>query len=167
MRNLTKVTVPVAMSAALAFAFTPTAAHAQQASEAAAQSQQKTCTAQVDPASVDAGQKAVQVQVKLSETIGNISGVEGDDVTLAAIADLPKAEMSRSEKDEKDEKDEKGEKQENETPQVVQMAAEGTSATLWLSTEKAKAGKQHLTLKGETGTCIAQIEVASGTKKEQ
>ncbi len=164
MRNLTKATVPVAMSAAMAFAFTPTAAHAQQASEAAAQSQQKTCTAQVDPASVDAGQKAVQVQVKLSETIGNISGVEGDDVTLAAIADLPKAEMSRSEKDEKGEK---GEKQEDETPQVVQMAAEGTSATLWLSTEKAKAGKQHLTLKGETGTCIAQIEVASGTKKEQ
>ncbi|MDP2480253.1 MAG: hypothetical protein Q8W49_07115 [Candidatus Palauibacterales bacterium] len=161
MRNLTKATVPVAMAAALAFAFTPKTAHAQATEQAAAQ---QTCTAQINPASVEAGQKAVQVQVKLSEKVGNISSVEGDNVQLASVADLPKAEMSRSENDEKDEK---GEKQEDETPQVVQMAAEGTSATLWLSTEKAKADKQHLTLKGETGTCIAQLEVAAGTQKEQ
>jgi hypothetical protein len=146
------------MAAALAFAFTPKTAHAQAAEQAAAQ---QTCTAQINPASVEAGQKAVQVQVKLSEKIGDISKVEGDNVQLASVADLPKAEMSRSEKDEK------GEKQEDETPQVVQMAAEGTSATLWLSTEKAKAGKQHLTLTGETGTCIAQLEVAAGAQKEQ
>lgn len=171
MRNLTKATLPVAMTAALAFALTPRAAHAQQAAEHAAKS--KACTAQVVPASVEAGQKAVQVQVKLSDKVGTIAKVAGDEIQLASIADLPKAEMSRTEKAEtaekaeSAEKSEKAEKQENDAPKVVEMAAEGTSATLWLDTQKAKAGKQHVTLEGENGTCTASLEVTSGTKKDK
>lgn len=158
MRNLTKATLPVAMTAALAFALTPNAAHAQSAKASATPaSAQQACTAQVTPASLEAGQKAVQVQVKLSEKVGTISSVEGDAVQLASVADLPKAEMSRSEKGEKD-----------EAPKVVQMAAEGNAATLWLNTTEAKAGTEHLTLKGEQGSCTAQVKVAGGgMKKEQ
>ena len=169
MRNLTKATLPVAMTAALAFVLTPRAAHAQQAAEHAAK--QQACTAQVVPSTVEAGQKAVQVQVKLSEKVGAIAKVAGDEIQLASMADLPKAEMSRSEKAETAEKTEsaekggKGEKQESDSPKVVEMAAEGTSATLWLDTQKAKAGKQHVTLQGENGTCTASLEITSGMKK--
>lgn len=144
MRNLTKATFPVALAAALAFA--PATAHAQDTGMKA-DAQQNACTAQVSPASVQVGQKAVQVEATLSQSVGVIKTVDAGDsgIALASAADLPKSEMARSEKD--------GE------PQPIQMAAEGNSATLWLNTSSAKAGDQHLTLQGEKGSCTAQLTV--------
>ncbi len=145
MRKLTKATFPVALAAVAAFAMAP-AVHAQDTGTKA-EAEQNACTAQVNPASIQAGQKAVQVQATLSQSVGAITSVDAGEsgLELAAASDLPKSEMSRSETDAE--------------PQPIQMAAEGNSATLWFNTANAKPGQQHLTLKGEQGDCTAQVTV--------
>jgi hypothetical protein len=152
MRKLTRAAIPVAMTAALGFVLAPSTVRAQEQEMAESQA---TCTAQIDPATIQAGQKAVQVKVKLSEKVGNIESIEAGEsgIALASMADLPKADMARADED--------------AAPKVIEMAADGTTATLWLNTEQAKTGAQHIGLKGEQGSCTAQVTIEAAEASGQ
>lgn len=146
MKKTIQATLPAALVAAVGLALAPAGAHAQdQAQKPAAQ---EGCMAQLTPAAVAPGQKAVEVVAALSTDVGAIDGVkaeEGSGVALAQPDNLPKSQMSRSDKGDK--------------PEAIEMAKRGNSATLWLSTAHASPGEHAIVLQGENGQCKAKLSI--------
>ena len=146
MRKAIHTALPAAFVAAVGLALAPASAHAQaQAQKPAAQ---EGCTAQLTPAAVAPGQKAVEVVAALSTDVGAVNEVkaqEGSGVALAQPDNLPKSQMSRSDK--------------GDAPEAIEMAKRGNSATLWLSTADASPGEHSIVLKGEKGQCTAKLSI--------
>lgn len=130
----------LASSATLALAIVPGALSAQEAQ----------CTAEVNPAEIEAGQKAVQVTVALSAPAAasvELAAPAESGLSLAAPADIPRSEMAAEE----------------EAPQPIELAAEGgNQVTLWLNTENAEPGTHEFTLEGGENACTGQITISGG-----
>jgi hypothetical protein len=145
---------------ALSLGFVATASEAQQPPAApAVPAAPAMCTAQAEPAQVQAGQAAVRLTFTLSSGIGAITGVEapeGSGLALAAAQDIPRAAMA------------------NPTPNAnaadasqeakpIELAAESNTVSVWLKTAGVQAGEFELKLKGENDTtCNTKVRVAAG-----
>lgn len=140
MLNQMQRTGSIALALALAFVLVPQAAEAQEREE----QPQDQCTAEVTSAAIPSGQAAVSVTVRLSTDVGEVTGLQAQELALASPDDLQPTEMARAEQDE---------------PQPVEMAATGTEATVWVNTVDAASGAHDVILEGENGTCTGQIEV--------
>ena len=145
MRTTPRRSLAASAALALSIALVPGALNAQEAAE------QAECTAEVSPAQVQAGQKAVQVTAALSSPIGSGVALEApaeSGIALASPADVPKSEMAA----------------EGETPRPIELTAEGGGqVTIWLNTENAERGTHEVTLKGGEKACTAQITVSGGS----
>lgn len=124
----------------------PTTADAQERAEEA--QSQETCTVQLTPSSVAAGEAAVRVAARLSSAVGEVQSLttaEESAVGLADPADIQeKADMA----------------QDAPQPEPVLMANEDqTGAILWLNTEYASAGTHQITLAGAEGECTGEVNV--------
>lgn len=135
---------------AVMFVAAPSALHAQQQSEKT----QESCTAEVTPAPIAPGQKAVAIQAELGQDIGAVTTLKAPEesgLALASPEDFGKQQMSQ----------ERGERTE-----PILMADEDNKARIWLNTADAKTGKHEVTLKGKTGTCTATVTVKKPSDDE-
>jgi hypothetical protein len=107
--------------------------------------QQAQCMATVTPAEVPAGQTAQRIEVSLSEPIGNVDAFEASGLTLAAPEDLPRVPLAAGG---------------DEPPTPIQMANEGTGATIWLNTSGAEPGDYEFALVGAEGQCQGSVTIA-------
>jgi DsbC/DsbD-like thiol-disulfide interchange protein len=107
------------------------------------------CTAQLDPASIEAGEKAVAVNVTVSEPVGPITGVRApgeSGIALASPADLPRTEMAV----------------EGAQPRPITMGEAENRWIVWLNVEEANPGTHALTFAGAEGTCTGSLNVGPG-----
>jgi hypothetical protein len=147
MRSTTKHALSGLLALALTVLLVPATADAQEQTEEAPE--QETCTAELNPNTVPPGEAAVRVQVTLSSAIGGIeSVVSGEEagVSLADPADIREKVGMAQEEDE-------------QPPQPVQMASEGQSAHVWVSTAEASTGTHQVALESQEGQCIGEITV--------
>lgn len=141
MSNLSNRVIRTAIVGGL-FALTPALASAQEQELAV-------CTATVDVASIPAGAAATPVTFSLSESIGEVTGVEAGEsgVRIASPEDLERSEMATE-----------------EAPKVIEMSAESEGvAQIWLNTLEAQPGTYELTLSSEAGSCTAVVTVEGGS----
>lgn len=123
----------------------PAAASAQE--PAPAQTQQ--CTAEFEPAAVEAGSAAVQVTATLSEDVGPVTGVAPNDgsIKTAAPSDLPRTEMATA----------------GGTPQPIRMAEGQNRWIVWLNTAETDPGSHEITLITGEGQCTATLTIEEGS----
>lgn len=110
---------------------------------------QEACMASFTPASVHAGQPAVQVTAKFSQSVGRVTdvkGSEGSGVSLTSKEGLGRVELSRNQ-------------DQDQTPQPIEMAQDMNSATIWLNLQKAQSGEQQITIEGADGNCTGTLTV--------
>jgi hypothetical protein len=134
--------IPLAAAAVLALTFFATTAVAQE-TEA-----QEACHASFSPATIPAGQAAVEVTADLSSAIGVVSAIKAPEesgVAKASMADLEVATMASPADD--------GQKE------TIEMAAEGNQAEVWLTTVNATAGTYEVELTGDDGSCRGEITI--------
>jgi hypothetical protein len=108
--------------------------------------QAPTCTAEVMPAAVEAGERAVPIAVTVSEPIGEVTGVsapEGSGITLAAPADLPRQQLAAD----------------APAPQPIAMADADNTWIVYLNLAEAEAGAHELTFTSGSGGCRAELTV--------
>lgn len=115
--------------------------------EAPAQPEQ--CSADISPATVQAGETATELTAAFSEPLGAIAAIRPDresGLAVAAPADLPREDMAA----------------EGEEPRPVQMSSDGTSVSVWLNTETAQPGTHQIAFQGENGECLGEVTVEGG-----
>jgi hypothetical protein len=108
------------------------------------------CTAQVSPAEIEAGSKAVRVTVTLSEDIGQVTGVVEEDahgIKIASPADVPRAEMATGEP----------------APTPIQMGDDRTAWTVWLNVSEADEGTHSLVFLAGESRCSGELQVVVPT----
>lgn len=156
MRATTKHAFSGLLALALTVLLVPMTADAQEQTEEAAEQEQETCTAELNPNTVTPGEAAVRVQVTLSSSIGEIESVASGEeagVGLAVPADIrEKVEMAQ---------------EEGEQPQPIQMASEGQNALVWLSTAEASPGTHQVALESAEGQCTGEITVSEPGDDEE
>lgn len=153
MRTMTKHALSGLLALTLTVLLVPATAHAQEQAEEAPS--QETCTAQLNPTSVAAGESAVRVTAKFSSAIGQIEGVKTGEESYVALADPA------------DIRAKVGMAQEDEQPQPVKMAAQGQNAAIvWLSTADASAGTHAVTLEGAEGQCTGELTISEPGNEE-
>lgn len=143
MSNLSNRVIRTALVGGL-FALTPALASAQET-----EAEYNLCTATVDVASIPAGEAATPVTFSLSESIGEVTGIEAGESGLrtASPEDLGQSEMATE-----------------EAPKVIEMSAESEGiAQIWLNTLEAQPGTFEVTLNSETGSCTAVVTVEGGS----
>jgi len=137
MSNLSNRVIRAAVVGGL-FALTPALVGAQE-------QEQELCTATLDVASIPAGEAATPVTFSLSQSIGEVTGIEAGEsgLSVASPEDLELSEMASE-----------------ETPKVIEMSAESEGvAQIWLSTLEAQPGTYEVTLNSEAGSCTAVVTV--------
>lgn len=142
-------TTTAVIGGVLAFAFAalaaPEAVHAQEQAE---QAETAECTVEVQPNAVQAGERAVALEIRLSQEIGEVTGLtspDGSGVTLASSDDLARIDMAR---------------QTEGQPQPIQMSAEESrSATVWVNTVDATPGSYQVSFDSEQSGCTATLKV--------
>jgi len=135
--------IPFAAAAVLALTFFATTAVAQET-----ETQQEACHASFSPATIPAGQAAVEVTADLSSAIGVVSAIKAPEesgVAKATMADLEVATMASPADDGQQE--------------TIEMAAEGNQAEVWLTTVNATAGTYEVELTGDDGSCFGEITI--------
>lgn len=104
------------------------------------------CSAQVQPAQVEAGAEAVRVSVTFSEDIGDVTGVDQEashGISIASPMDVPRAPMAAG-----------------DPPQTpIQMGDDALTWTFWLNTSEAEEGTHSLIFVAGENRCEAEIEV--------
>ena len=141
--------IPVALLAALPLALSADAASAQDAQDAEIQQ----CVAELTPAAIDASGVVQHVNARLSEDIGEITGIEAPAESGLAIATPDEVEMAEMSTEEAAEEE------------MADMATEGFSAALWLSAKDATPGTYQIVLQGENGTCATEVTVEEGEEQ--
>lgn len=106
---------------------------------------QQQCTAQVTPAQVTAGERAVQVTVETSQQIDALTGIKDSEsgIALASPEDLPRTEMAAGEP----------------APRPIEMGAAQNSWNVWLNLEDVEAGEHELVFETNQGECTAVLTV--------
>ena len=103
------------------------------------------CTAQVSPAQVSAGERAVPVSITVSEPIGEITTVqaaESSGITLAAASDLPREPLAAG-----------------SAPQPIAMGDTDNTWAVYLNLADAQPGTHQLIFSSDRGTCSAEVVV--------
>jgi hypothetical protein len=111
------------------------------------QQQQQACTAQIQPAQVQAGSNAERVTVTLDQPVGEITGVEaaeGSNIELANAEDLPRTPLAGPDQP---------------RPEPISMGEGENSWTVYLNLSEAEAGSHELTFNTAQGECTARIMV--------
>lgn len=140
MRGFMNRTFAVGMLAALPLALVTADAKAQD--EAA---EQEVCTAQLTPAQVQAGSPSVAIQAHFSTDIGEVRDLEAPEGSGLAYSEPdPAAEQDVA--------------VEGEDPGAEELAETG-ARTVWINAESAQPGTYQITLKGDGGSCTADLEV--------
>lgn len=112
--------------------------------------QQRPCRAEISPAAVHAGSDAVRVMATLSEDVGSVTGVEGDEesgIAMANPADMPRTEMVAA----------------GGQPEPIQMGAGRNAWTLWLSTADAQPGDHTVRVIADGGVCEGSLSITPGS----
>lgn len=135
--------IPAALLAVLPLAVATSAA-AQDTQEAEVQQ----CTAELSPATI-AVASVQHFTAQLTEDIGEITGLQAPEDSGLLIATPEEVEMTEMAAEEATE----------EAAEAIDMAAEGFSATVWLSAKSATAGTYEIVLQGEVGACTAEITI--------
>jgi hypothetical protein len=111
------------------------------------QQQQEQCTAQIQPAQVQAGAAAERVTVTLQQPVGAITGVEapeGSNIELASAEDLPRTPLAGPDEP---------------RPEPISMGEAENQWTVYLNLSEAEAGSHELTFNTAQGQCTARIMV--------
>jgi hypothetical protein len=109
--------------------------------------QQQTCTAQIQPAQVEAGSNAERVTVTLQQPVGEITGVEGaegSNIELAAETDLPRTPLAGADQP---------------RPQPISMGDAENQWVVYLNLSEAEAGSHELTFNTGEGQCTARLMI--------
>lgn len=104
------------------------------------------CSAQVSPAQIEAGSKAVRVTVTFSEDIGHVTGVEQENahgIKIASPMDVPRADMATGEP----------------PPTPIQMGDDQAGWTVWLNMSEADEGTHSLVFLAGENRCAGELEV--------
>lgn len=108
--------------------------------------QQQQCNAELTPAQVEIGSRAVQLTAKLSENIGPITDFkapEASGLVLASPTDLPRTDLAAGAAE----------------ARPIKMAEGTNSWTLYLNTSNAKAGQHEVTLVARDRECKSRLTV--------
>lgn len=146
MATRAKRTLTGFLALALSFLVLPGAVEAQERDTATDDGEE--CTATVTPESIQAGQSAVSLTARLSESVGEVDDFDGGDsgLELADQGEIPQREMTREEAEDE--------------PQPIQTTrGEQSEVNVWLNTEDVESGSHEVTLQGEDGECSATVTV--------
>ena len=106
------------------------------------------CTAQVTPAQLEAGSKAVQVSATFSEAIGPVTGVEenednGHGIRIASLKDVPRRSVAAGEP----------------APTPIQMGEDEMTWTFWLNTSEVEERTHSVVFVAGENRCTAELEI--------
>jgi hypothetical protein len=140
MLSITKTSL-MGLALAAALVTVPSSVSAQDAPQP-----QVACTAQIQPASVAAGTTAVPVRITVSQTIGEVTGVEaaeGSGIALASASDLPRQPLAGG----------------AEPPRPIAMGDAENQWVVFLNLADAEAGSHEVTFTSDRGQCAGRLTI--------
>jgi hypothetical protein len=136
------------LALAAAFVALPGQATAQIPAQPQPQPQtQEQCQAQVSPAQLQAGARAAEVRITVSQPIGDVTGVEAGNsgIELASAEDLPRTPLANP----------------DQPQRPIRMGDAPNQWIVYLNTAEARAGEHELTFQSARGTCTARVTVGN------